>query len=313
VKYLYRILQKDSAWQELSANELSLPRLSPGKFYSLSIIAYDNQWRSEARNIHLYIAPNWFERPLGRSIVLGGLAVLVLILIYIVAIITKRNVTKNNAKRNQQLELELKSVYSQLNPHFIFNSLSAAMYLVKMKRSDDAYKHIYKFSHLLRAYIKSSRNRFIPIYEEIKNLSTFIELQQTRFKDKFDFEIILDPALDTSTNIPSLLLQPIIENAITHGLINKEGKGHLRIELKKELKGNGIICIIDDDGIGRENAKLIKDENTLKNESFGGELVKDLISILNKYERVHIDMEYIDKQQPLTGTIVKLSIKDLSS
>ncbi len=313
LKYLYCIAGKDIEWHELSADELSIPKLAPGEIYTLSVIASDNQWRSEVRNIQLYIIPYWFEKPLARSMLVCAFIFLVVMIIYLVVIVTKRNVTKKHAKRNQHLELELKSVYSQLNPHFIFNSLSAALYLIKTNRSGDAYTHVYKFSYLLRAYIKSSRNRFITLNEEIKNLTAFIELQQTRFKDKFDFEIILDPALNTSANIPSLLLQPIVENSITHGLLHKAGVGHLKIELRNDQQANGIICIIDDDGVGRDISKQIKEENKLKEESYGSELVKDLIGILNKYERVKIEMEVIDKEIPLTGTIVKLIIKDLGT
>lgn len=311
VKYSYRMGQKDSSWQELNSNELSFPKLRPSRYYDVYVVAYDNQWVSEEKKMHIYVLPYWYQRPLGRALVWNTAFVVLMLIIFIVVVITRRNVIKKVSKRNQKLELELKSVYSQINPHFIFNSLGAAMYLVKTKRLDDAYMHIYKFSQLLRAYIKSSRNRFITLNEEIKNLGNYVELQQTRFKDKFDFEMIVDPELDTGIDLPSLLLQPIVENAIIHGLMHKEDKGLLKIEFQKQ-EPNGILCIIDDNGIGREQSKLIKDENTIKDESYGSELVKDLIDILNKYEKLKIELEYIDQQKPLTGTIVKLSIKNLS-
>jgi sensor histidine kinase YesM len=217
--------------------------------------------------------------------------------------------TAKTAKKNRQLELELKSVYAQLNPHFIFNSLNAALYLVKMKKFPDAYDHIYKFSHLMRAYIKSSRNRYIALKEEIANLKNYIELQQVRFKDKFDYNIFVEETVDTDVKIPSLLFQPLVENAIIHGLLPKETKGNLSISFADNLKNDEIICTIDDDGIGRIQSKLKSEHNPLKGESFGGDLIKDLVEIFNKYEKIKIGIEYIDKEEPITGTIVKIKIK----
>jgi hypothetical protein len=312
VKYFCRIADADSNWHELNKNELNLPRVKADRYYTLSVIASDKQWRSNPIDIQLYIIPYWWEKPLAKAFLWIGGFIFVLVLVYLVVIITKKVVIKNSLKRNQHLELELKSVYSQLNPHFIFNSLGAAMYLVKINRSDDAYKHIYKFSNLLRAYIKSSRNRFILLSEEIVNLENYIDLQQARFKNKFEYKIISDPALDSNVKIPSLLVQPLVENAITHGLLPKENAGFLKIEFKSGPVPKEVICIIEDDGIGRSLSLLNKVQNTLKYESYGSQLITDLISTLNKYEKIKIRIEYLDKKEPLTGTIVKLSIKSIS-
>ncbi len=217
---------------------------------------------------------------------------------------------KSNAKKSLQLGLELKSVYSQMNPHFIFNSLGVAMYLVKKKRLDDAYNHIYKFAHLLRAYIKSSRNRYITLHEEVTNISNYIELQQERFKDRFDYEIIVQDIVDANTRIPSLLLQPLVENAINHGLLHKDTRGCLKIEFKTDQEHNELTCIIDDDGVGRKLARQFMDENRLiTEEAYGSELIRDLCAVFNKYEQMKINIETIDKEQPLTGTIVILNFK----
>ncbi len=312
VKYLYSLLENDTSWTSLNENELNLPKLNAGQYYHLRVIAYDNQWKSSPNDICLYITPFWYQTPLGQFTLWCSILALIVAIIYIIVIVTKRIVTRHTEEKQAQLELELKSVYSQLNPHFIFNSLGAAMYLVKKNRTEDAYKHIYKFSQLLRSYIKSSRNRFIPLSEEIVNLENYIELQQSRFKDKFEFEIIVEVGLNTAISIPSLLIQPLVENAITHGLLPKESVGHIKIEFKKGEGPRDIIGIIEDNGIGRKEALLMKEQNNLKQESYGSLLIKDLIRILNKYEEVNIDLEYIDKTEPESGTIVKLNIKNLS-
>ena len=309
LKYLCYVKALDSSWHELNANELSFPQLNAGKYYTLSVIAYDDVWRSSPINIQLYIIPYWWQTLKWKSIFfIIGLILFTLLVLFIV-FITNKIAKKKNERKNKQLELELKSVYSQINPHFISNSLTAAMYFIKMKRLDDAYSHIYKFSHLLRAYIKSSRNRLITIKDEKTNLANYIELQQIRFNNKFDYEIIIDPDLTESTLIPSLILQPIVENAINHGLLPKEGRGFLKISFNTGTDNNELICVVDDNGIGRKKAGMLKDKNNVKEESYGSILIRELVNIFNKYEQIKIEINYTDKEAPESGTIVELKIK----
>jgi LytS/YehU family sensor histidine kinase len=234
-----------------------------------------------------------------------------LIFIICVIIITRRLVLKAVENRHKQVELELKSIYAQLNPHFIFNSLNAAMYLVKTKQMDEAYQHIYKFSALLRAYIKSSRNRVIKLGAEIDNLRNYVELQQARFNNKFVYDINIGSDVDLSYNIPSLILQPLVENAIIHGLLHKDGVGKLTIGFVYDDQAKELICIVDDNGVGRDAAKPQTEDHAIKEESYGGDLIKDLITVFNRSGNIKIGIAYVDKQPPETGTIVKLKIKEL--
>jgi LytS/YehU family sensor histidine kinase len=242
-------------------------------------------------------------------------------LVWLIVATTKRVVNRNNKAKTMQLELrnlkmavELKSIYSQINPHFIFNTLSTGLYYIKKKKMDEAYNHISSFSNLLRAYIKSSRNKYITLAEEIENLGNYISLQQSRFENKFDSEIIVANNVNPiKSTIPSLLLQPLVENAINHGLFHKEDKGKLKIEFKQGNDESELICIIDDDGVGRDRAKLFKEEATIQTPSYGTDLVKELINIFNTNEPIRIDIEYIDKQEPETGTTVILTIKNLNN
>lgn len=308
VSYQYSVSKnEEDNWDVLKGEEINITHPGFGSYIiKVKAKTLSSEWCSPIV-FRLNITRPFWASGLFITLAICGLTVILFLIVFI----TKRRALIAAQKRNQQLELELKSVYAQINPHFIFNSLSAAMYLVKTKRLDDAYQHIYKFSHLLRAYIKSSRNRFIPLREEIDNLKNYIALQQMRFSDKFDYEVIVYPGVNTSINIPSLLIQPLVENAITHGLLNKEKKGHLKIEFSNGSVEDELICTISDDGIGRADALLIKEENTLKGESYGGELIKDLIGILNKTGKIKIEIEYIDLAGELTGTVVKLKIKNL--
>jgi two-component sensor histidine kinase len=302
----------DTAWRELNANELNLPAtLSPDTYYPLSIRAFDNVWKSDKLLMHIFIQPYWWQTNSGRRIMWTTVVLSVLLLFGTSVVITRQLVINASKKRNLRMELELKAIYAQINPHFIFNTLNSALLLVSKNKMEEAYTHISKFSRLLRSYIKSSRNKLITIEEETANLRDYLELQQTRFKNKFEYEITVDSRIEPQRiKIPSLLLQPFVENAINHGLLQKDETGRLAIKFKIAEEKNEIICTIEDNGIGRKMSKSINENNPGKTDSYGDLLIRDLVSIFNKYENMNIEIEYKDKEEPLTGTIVLIYIKN---
>ncbi|MDR3680323.1 MAG: histidine kinase [Flavipsychrobacter sp.] len=310
LKFLYRYVV-NGAWLSLNANELHVDQIAAGKYTDISVLAYDNVWRSDEITIHLYLVPYWWQTQQGKDTIYSLIAIFTLLLITASALITRKITINKNNKRNRRLELELNSIYAQINPHFIFNTLGSALLLIKQKKINEAYDHVSKFSHLLRAYIRSSRNRYIILEDEINNLHAYIQLQQNRFKDKFDYTITTDANIDTATiKIPSLLLQPIVENAINHGLFHKEDKGHLSISF--QLKENMLICLIEDNGIGRQGSKTLYEKSHLKKESYGNKMITELVNIFNKYEGLSITINYLDKVDP-SGTIVEIKIKNLQN
>ena len=296
---------------KINNSEFNLPSYlqTPDNYYKIKLIAYDRVWRSKPIELIIYISPKWWQTKTMIKIIWIGSILSLFMVITGSILITKKLVTRSNQKKNMRMEMELKAIYAQINPHFIFNSLNSALLLVSKNKVDEAYTHILKFSRLLRSYIKSSRNKLISINEEVNNLKNYIELQQVRFKDKFEYEIIIDEQIEVnSINIPSLLLQPFVENAIEHGLLHKNESGRLKIEFKYERSTKKLLCIIDDDGIGRKESKLIKTPNPNKDESYGELLIKDLVNIFNKYENMNIHIDYFDKDAPLSGTIVTIKI-----
>lgn len=294
-------------WEETTVGEINLIHPDYGN-YTIKVRA-QNRSGQPGQPISFLLE---IQRPFWATawFITSGIC-LGIIVVFLTVVITRRLVLVKAKKKHQHIELELRSVYAQLNPHFIFNSLNAAMYLVQAKRFNEAYQHIYKFSNLLRSYIKSSRNRFITLDEEIKNLRNYIDLQLERFNNKFSYDIFIDDEVDTGTSIPSLLIQPLVENAITHGLRNKKNKGYLKISFIARDNGDILECIIDDDGVGRGGTALKDEHDMPKGESYGSHLIDDLINIMNKGGEIKIDIEYIDKLNPITGTVVRLKIKKL--
>lgn len=295
-----------------TGKQIILPKLKAGSYNTISIIASDNSWQSKPITFKIYIAPKWWQTTTAIRVIFAILAIVVIGLIYVVVLVTRRAVNNANDRRNQRRELELKSIYSQINPHFIFNSLSTAQYFVKKNKNKEAYAHINQFSDLLRSYIKSSRNKYITIEEEIDNLNNYLELQLTRFEEKFNYNIEVASSIDASkVKIPSLLLQPLVENALNHGIFHMEGKGELNIKFRHgDNKQDELICIVKDNGIGREKSKALRSSTIKKADSYGTILIKELIDTFNKYEKIKIDIKYIDKAPPESGTKVIISIKN---
>lgn len=308
IRYSYRIRGTDTTWNKLFSNELNLPDLDPGKYYTLLLQVQDDVWVSDPVRLKIYLTPKWWQTPTGKRVMWGIAILLAALIIFFTVQVTRRITARNIRKRSELLELKLKAVYAQMNPHFIYNTLGTALLLINNNNMKDAYTHVSKFSRLLRAYVRSSRNKYITINEEIENLKNYIELQQARFKHKFSYGIATDSHVQsTNPRIPSLLIQPFVENAIHHGLLNKNDRGHLQVSFKKNAADQRLVCIIEDDGIGRKAAMSINEDKSIK-ESYGNELIKDLVNIFRKYEHMQIEVNYTDKEYPATGTIVEIII-----
>lgn len=317
-RFYYYVPGDTDTWQQLNGFEWFALGLKPERYNKVYIKVMDEGWASEPIVFYVYVNPYWWQTLSGKVII--GFVLLLLIggVALGVMRITRNRINRVNARKNLEAELkslrtsmELKSIHAQINPHFIFNTLSTGLYFIKKNRMEDAYDHISAFSELLRNYIKSSRDKYILLNEEIDNLKRYVSLQQSRFENLHEFDVEIGEGVNVyAEKIPALLLQPLVENAINHGLFHKATPGRLLLRFEKNNNGD-LICIIDDDGVGREKSKAINAETRHKTQSYGTDLVRELIEAFNKYEPVNINIEYIDKQPPLSGTIVVLTIKEV--
>lgn len=312
LQFHYYISRYNTIWQQTASGEIYVGELKPNVYYKVKCLINDNSWKTKEVTFYVHIPPYWYQTYKWKLIFWICGIVLILGSLLLVILLTRHIVARANQKKRMLTELELRAVYAQINPHFVFNTLSAALYFINRKRFDDAYTHVNKFSRLIRAYLKSSQDRYILLSEEIEMLTNYIDLQRTRFEGKFDFDIQIDNKIPTQNiKIPSLLLQPLVENAINHGLFHKGDKGLLQLKFIQGVSGSELICIIDDNGVGREKAKEIKKSSSARQESYGTKLTQQLIEIFKEYENMPIELEYIDKHAPETGTTVKITIKNI--
>ncbi|WP_299226765.1 histidine kinase [uncultured Psychroserpens sp.] len=206
--------------------------------------------------------------------------------------------------------LALKSLRSQMNPHFIFNALNSVNSFIAINDERTANKYLSDFSHLMRAVLENSEEDFIPLEKEIELLELYTKLEHFRFQDKFDYSITIDNAIPISEyQIPPMLLQPYIENAVWHGLRYKKQKGHLNISIEKK-NTTEITITVSDDGIGRERSKSLKTENQQKQNSKGMGNIKKRVTILNQMYKDKVDVFVDDFQnEEDTGTKVVVTLK----
>ncbi|RCW90400.1 tetratricopeptide repeat-containing sensor histidine kinase [Winogradskyella arenosi] len=232
----------------------------------------------------------------------GGL-ILLLIMGYLMFKYIKQQRLANNL-------LALKSLRSQMNPHFIFNALNSVNTFIATNDERTANKYLTDFSQLMRSVLENSEEDFIPLKKEIELLSLYIKLEHFRFQDKFDYAIEVDPAIVIDHfQIPPMLLQPYIENAVWHGLRYKTEKGFLKIHIQPKSKDE-ISISITDNGIGRERSKALKTENQKKHKSKGMHNIKKRVAILNEMYKDKVDVSISDFQTSEdAGTKVVVTLK----
>lgn len=205
--------------------------------------------------------------------------------------------------------LALKSLRSQMNPHFIFNALNSVNNFIAKSDERSANRYLSEFSTLMRAVLENSEEDFIPLSKEIELIELYTKLEHSRFADKFDYQITVEENIDVAAfDIPPMLLQPYIENAIWHGLRYKEQKGFLKINLKSKNKDAIEISIIDN-GVGRQKSAELKTTHQKKQKSKGMGNIKKRIDILNDMYKDKVDVFIDDYESDGTGTKVIFTLK----
>ncbi|MFX0555434.1 tetratricopeptide repeat-containing sensor histidine kinase [Maribacter sp. CXY002] len=217
-------------------------------------------------------------------------------------------------RSNQQQKLAnnllaLKSLRSQMNPHFIFNALNSVNNFISKNDERSANRYLSDFSTLMRSVLENSEEDFIPLSKELELLELYVKLEHSRFPDKFEYKIHIDDKIDiASFQIPPMLLQPYIENAIWHGLRYKDEKGLLQIDLKP-VGDDALEITITDNGIGRTKSAALKTKNQQLQKSKGMGIIKKRVAILNTMYTDKVDVEIADLKSDGSGTKVLFTIK----
>ncbi|PQJ80049.1 sensor histidine kinase [Polaribacter porphyrae] len=211
-------------------------------------------------------------------------------------------------------ELQLTSLLSQMNPHFIFNALNSIKLYVINNDSKIAAYYLNKFSKLIRKILEASTTKNISLQEELETMDLYMTIENIRFSNEIDFSIEVDENLDLdSIFVPPLILQPFLENAIWHGLSSKKQDKKIIISINK-TNVNYLQILIEDNGIGRKAAAKIKSEKVIYRKSLGIQLTKDRLSNFvknyqNNYEIKYVDLENKDDNSLGTQVIIKIPLQ----
>lgn len=276
-------------------NFIWLKDLEPGK-YKINL-----RFSKQRHNVSEYdfeIKPAWHQTTSFKIIAGGLIAAFFGFLIVLYRLRRQRQKLRWAKLQKEKAEMELRSVYSQLNPHFIFNSLSSIQGLINKNETESANHYLSTFSSLLRESLVNSEKDFVPLSTELKTLETYLQLEQLRFHFQYNIEVDKSIAVN-DVEIPSLLLQPLVENAIKHGVSSMQEKGCIHIHFCR--KENDLMLNIKDNGAAFNTS--------LPSKGFGLKLTNERIRLLNEADKQHAITMSVNSVKE-KGTSVELQFKN---
>ncbi|HCS21792.1 MAG TPA: hypothetical protein DIW47_14750 [Bacteroidetes bacterium] len=302
-------------WQHLPAGQNALNLMNiPRNSSRLLVRAIDAKGlSSETLTIPLYVNPPFWQRTWFyiAQLIFTFAIMLVIFRIYLRQLRRKQANALEKAKlKTNLIESQLTALKAQMNPHFIFNSLNSIYELIVFSETKEAAIYLNKFATLLRKVLENSEKESITLSEECEWLNLYLELEKLRFGDDFSYQINMDQINEPYTIlVPTMLLQPFVENAVKHGLLHKQGIKRLEIEFSEDE--NGMLCLITDNGVGRKKASTFR-KSGKEHKSFATGAILRRISMLNASGKYAIQLDIEDLEYPngkAAGTQVRLVIQ----
>ncbi len=286
VQYEHRMIGVTEQWSPLSkSNEATYSFLPPGDYkFEVKAMNKSNEW-SVVKSIDVVIRPPFWKSWWFVSLsILVGVGIVILIFRARISALKQRQENEKLDMKNRLLFLEQRSLNASMNRHFIFNSLNSIQYFINSSDKLSANRFLSNFAKLIRKNLDSSAstNFIVTLQEEIERIELYLALEKMRFSDKFQYEVIVSSSLDTeSIEIPSMILQPFVENSIIHGVLSLENEGHISIEIYEDL--GEVIFVVQDNGIGIDYSLASKTKGVEgDHESKGVEITNRRIELLRK-------------------------------
>ncbi len=320
ILFSYKLEGYDKTWIEAPysmmderLNMAQYSNLAPGSYvFKIRVKRGNEDWRKNQAALTIIIESPFWQTWWFWTAVIAGLAIIVgLILWWRIRVVKKREREKF-AHEKQIMELEAKALRAQMNPHFIFNCLNSIKSLIQQNENEKSVAYLTTFSKLIRNLFNNGDKKEINLYDEIETCKLYLKLESMRFDAKFSYSVNIDDNIDLkSIQIPALIIQPFIENAIWHGIVPRNTGGKVSLNV---LRKDGVIqVVIDDDGIGREASAQNKSESSLAHQSKGVNLTQTRLELNNLLQQRQAKLETIDKKDETgtaTGTKIILTIKE---
>ncbi len=282
VSYKYKMSGVDTDWIYTQATTARYPVLNPGHYrFEVLAINEDGVESDQVAKVSFVIAPHWWQ----RWWVISTAVLIFWVSIFYYFYRQQRKAEQKRLIENRILKLKQKALQIQMNPHFIFNALSAIQKSLTTNDLENALLYLSRFAKLIRLIFEYSKVEQITLEEEIDFLKLYLNLEQLRFKNKIQVEFTIDPKLDQelfTTSIPSLLLQPLVENAFKHGLFHKKEPGRLRLHFSR--RDDFLYFTIEDNGVGRSwtQSQQAQSPGFQEHQSSGIENIKARLQLINE-------------------------------
>lgn len=306
-RYASRALP-DSAWNEAEEGEVSISNIASGTHhFQFRTLADDGQW-SPVTDLFVHIVPPWWQTLWARILFALLLAAAIVLVFRLRLNWIRRRERKEEAVSRTLNELKLQALRAQMDPHFIFNCLNSIDKYILMEQGEQASRYLNRFAKLVRLILNQSDSVSVPLEKEAEMLRYYLELEALRFKTPFAWEVKVDPELALAeAELPTMLVQPYVENAIWHGLQHKKNAGRITVEFRK--LGSDLECTIEDDGIGREASVRINAERRRAHQSKSMRVNADRLRLFEETHGSIVRAEIIDlkdRDGNALGTRVRL-------
>ncbi len=312
--YQYQMAGVDTGWVHTTFTNVQYPTLAPGKYtFSVDSRSPQGQWSGTPAVMQITILPPfwqtwWFRLLLGLVMVgvVTGIAYSII------------NYYRNKSFVAQRMvELEGNALRANMNPHFVFNALNAIHDFIANSDAKSAHMYLGKFAKLIRRILDQSRRNFISLEDEIDTLMLYLELENMRFEHKFRFELKIEEGIQPyDIELPPMLIQPYLENAVRHGLMNLDRPGKIRVHFAREERY--LKCTITDNGVGRAKAFEVSSKRLKSHRSAGMDITQKRVELLheagNEQKRVGveiIDLRKEDGSPAGTQVSILLPLKEL--
>jgi ligand-binding sensor domain-containing protein/signal transduction histidine kinase len=302
----FRLLGNEKDWQAISGStrSLALPSLAPGK-YNLEVRGFAKGLYSNVLQFPFEIQAAWWS----RWQVLSGIFALTALGLYFVFYRKEKRRKKEEFIKVELAKSQIKSLRSQMNPHFMFNILNAVQGFIYTGRKSDAAEYLSNFSTLMRKTLDLSNEQSISLKEELEVLNLYVDLEIPRFDEKILYQQEIEENIDLEAiQVPSLFIQPFVENAFKHGLKHKEGEKKLSLRIRL-IKDNLLEIEIEDNGIGIEASKIINQKRR-EHKSFATNAIFSRLELINQTlkEPISLEIQDLQKEREESGTRVRILV-----
>ncbi len=314
VRFRYRLEGFDDWKEVMGRTSVNYTNVPPGH-YTFQLQAANNEgvWNPRMVNLAVHIATPWWQT--WWFYVLSFLLAAGLIYwVYRMRISQIRKKEQLKSQYEKKLaNVEMSALLAQMNPHFLFNCLNSIDSYIIKNESRKASEYLNSFARLMRLILQNSRSNYITLKDEVETLELYLQMEGLRFRDQFQYDIRINTATDTgSIVIPPMLIQPYVENAIWHGLMNKHDGSPRMVDISIEERNNNLYCVIQDNGIGRVKAQVLRAQKLSgKRRSMGMQITRDRMEIINKLYDVNTCVaitDLTDATGNAMGTRVELVI-----